>query len=682
MGESIVSKGKSVKEALDTALDLLGVPRSEVDIEILDSGEKGFLGFKSKPAVVRVAVKSDNKDSATVKDSSVIVVDILDENSEKLKLNSLASDVNPVEDDLGGKVWVLNGTIFCKDAVDKYPLITPVKEVSLYKNDSLVTKTEVIGESDRLRVEVKDEDIEPSWELKISSDKLEANLIVKAGVKIVRKLKDKLPSNYVQLEVEEERTPINIEVGSVMDKLKELGVIHGVDYSAISQACTLGEDGNFIVAKGTLPTKGKHGFFQPIHSVEVKNFIKERLDGSVDFREIREFPAVDFGQVLGVVIPPTEGVTGTTVTGEPIQPEKVYPLTLKAGNGVIVVDGDKVVATESGHPQVKLKGQLALVSVIPRLVIDKDVTLETGNVHYIGDVEVKGSVQDSMQVEARGNVLVRQNTNKSKVISGSSIIVQNNVIASTLTAGSGGLLKSSLAQLLSEVIGQLRNMVTAIRQLSQVSAFKVASLEVTGLGPLIKILCDSKFKGFPALATSLIFKIRVGSSELESEWIDFAERLNRDFITTPISTLRTDDDILSIVKQAESLYLSTKDTNEEELAFLRAEVVQSSELFSSGDILITGDGVYNSKLYAKRNIIIDGFVRGGSIYAEESIIINDVGDRSGSSVLVAVSKTGKIKIKNSSEDITVQVGGQSQRLLTKRSNIFASLDDEGRLVIT
>src|SRR6476620_4016191 len=111
MGESIVSKGKSVKDALDTAIDLLGVPRSEVNIEVLDSGEKGFLGFKSKPAVVRVAVKSGNKDSATVKETLGSEEDILDKIAE-IEINFSANQIIPVEDDLGGKAWVSNGHIY------------------------------------------------------------------------------------------------------------------------------------------------------------------------------------------------------------------------------------------------------------------------------------------------------------------------------------------------------------------------------------------------------------------------------------------------------------------------------------------------------------------------------------------------------------------------------------------
>ncbi len=62
MGETITSKGKTVKEALNLALNLLDKKQSEVDIEILSQGEKGFLGLISKQAVVRVTVKENTEE--------------------------------------------------------------------------------------------------------------------------------------------------------------------------------------------------------------------------------------------------------------------------------------------------------------------------------------------------------------------------------------------------------------------------------------------------------------------------------------------------------------------------------------------------------------------------------------------------------------------------------------------
>lgn len=52
--------GKTVSDATISACEDLGVPRSEVDVEVLDEGSKGVFGIGSRNAKVRVRVKNEN----------------------------------------------------------------------------------------------------------------------------------------------------------------------------------------------------------------------------------------------------------------------------------------------------------------------------------------------------------------------------------------------------------------------------------------------------------------------------------------------------------------------------------------------------------------------------------------------------------------------------------------------
>ncbi len=55
---SIEVEGKSVKEAIDIALNALKLPRNEVDVEVLSEGEKGLFGMPGgKLAKVRITQK-------------------------------------------------------------------------------------------------------------------------------------------------------------------------------------------------------------------------------------------------------------------------------------------------------------------------------------------------------------------------------------------------------------------------------------------------------------------------------------------------------------------------------------------------------------------------------------------------------------------------------------------------
>lgn len=56
---SIIKNAKSVDDAVNAALFELGVSRDAVEIEVLDEGNKGFLGLGGKDASVRVTVKEE-----------------------------------------------------------------------------------------------------------------------------------------------------------------------------------------------------------------------------------------------------------------------------------------------------------------------------------------------------------------------------------------------------------------------------------------------------------------------------------------------------------------------------------------------------------------------------------------------------------------------------------------------
>ncbi|SIS54578.1 RNA-binding cell elongation regulator Jag/EloR [Salimicrobium flavidum] len=49
----------TVKEAVQSALSELQATEDQVDVDVLDEGKKGFLGFGAKPAIVKVTKKKD-----------------------------------------------------------------------------------------------------------------------------------------------------------------------------------------------------------------------------------------------------------------------------------------------------------------------------------------------------------------------------------------------------------------------------------------------------------------------------------------------------------------------------------------------------------------------------------------------------------------------------------------------
>lgn len=98
--EKIERSAKTVDEAIEDALRFLHVTLDEVDVEILEEGAKGFLGFGAKPATVLVKKKFNPEEIVTqflreVMTSMMMLVDI----ETTFENNHL--DINLIGEDMG-----------------------------------------------------------------------------------------------------------------------------------------------------------------------------------------------------------------------------------------------------------------------------------------------------------------------------------------------------------------------------------------------------------------------------------------------------------------------------------------------------------------------------------------------------------------------------------------------------
>lgn len=66
MSDMLEKTAKTVQEAIDIALEELGVNRDDVEISIIDEGAKGLFGIGSKVAKVQVRLKSSRSDEGVL----------------------------------------------------------------------------------------------------------------------------------------------------------------------------------------------------------------------------------------------------------------------------------------------------------------------------------------------------------------------------------------------------------------------------------------------------------------------------------------------------------------------------------------------------------------------------------------------------------------------------------------
>jgi spoIIIJ-associated protein len=64
MDQIVEKSAKTVQEAIDSALEELGADIDDVEVEVLEEGNKGIFGIRSKSAKVRVTLKRSRSDEA------------------------------------------------------------------------------------------------------------------------------------------------------------------------------------------------------------------------------------------------------------------------------------------------------------------------------------------------------------------------------------------------------------------------------------------------------------------------------------------------------------------------------------------------------------------------------------------------------------------------------------------
>jgi spoIIIJ-associated protein len=82
-------EGKTIEEAVESALEKLGANRDEVKVTVLNEGNKKLFGLVSKPARVRVCLKEDPSSTP----EGVLRI-LLDEMGLKAEINSRIEDGN------------------------------------------------------------------------------------------------------------------------------------------------------------------------------------------------------------------------------------------------------------------------------------------------------------------------------------------------------------------------------------------------------------------------------------------------------------------------------------------------------------------------------------------------------------------------------------------------------------
>ncbi|MGF2617863.1 DUF342 domain-containing protein [Rossellomorea vietnamensis] len=686
--ETIVSRGKDVHEAISLGLELLNATRQEVEIEIIQQQSKRFMGLGQKQAVVKLTKQMESTNAPPHSHHSDSRNDFLKDietllEKDKLSIDEKESEKEDKAELLAGKAWVENGILYCESSPSHFPLVTLSEGIELYKNNEKVSeKTTILSQSDIYELKPAIIEKKTFWKVKLDTQKLKVEVEVHPGYESTWVIEDCKPDHHIKIKGREKREARNtLQYSDLMASLENLRVIHGFRQEEMMKAAQTEVSGTFVIAEGIRAQEGQDGWVEFVVEMADQN-IGPRMsgDGKVDYREIKTFSTVRPGQVVATAHPPIPGKMGYTVTNEPLPARQTKPAVLRAGNGVALV-GESFVATDAGRPQVEKRGRMVKVSILPKLLHQGNVNLESGNIRFKGDVEIQGEVEKGMMVEAEGDVMIHRAINAASITASGTVISYGSVLGSEISAGKYNLLVAELGIMIESLQKDVEKIIAFIGQLTLSPAFKSSDFARGGLQPLIRILLEKKFKGFPAQAKKYIEASRKGELFLnDEEWKQVSVSLTQLFLSVnkEVVTLEMIQELSYRMKALHKLSLTPAELD----SFITIPNALNSRIYCSGNILILGQGSINSKVHAEGKLKVSGVIRGGEVFGRLGAEVNEAGAESGTPTLVTVPAGQTIKINKALEGTKIVIGHHRYTFNQTSYNIRARLAQDGSLLLS
>ncbi|CFX66537.1 Protein of unknown function DUF342 [Syntrophomonas zehnderi OL-4] len=244
------------------------------------------------------------------------------------------------------------------------------------------------------------------------------NIVSSDGSAYIYLDKDKMKA-YVEISPPTgEGIPCDLEKAKAA--LHEAKVVFGIDESQIKKALLEENWGRkVLVAQGVPAIDGKDAILNLKYFASDKKLAPREDDkGNVDYRELGLVHNVKKGEVLAERIPPLPGIKGTNVLGKELMPRNGRDFPLPRGkNTVCNEDNTKLYSVIDGHiTMVDRKLQ-----VQPVFELNGDVDYSSGNIDFVGNVIIRGSVMSGFTVKAAGDIEI------TGFIEGAEVIAEGNI---------------------------------------------------------------------------------------------------------------------------------------------------------------------------------------------------------------------------------------------------------------
>ncbi len=406
--DKVVVVGYTISDCLKKASEYFKKDIVYLDYEILEKGKRGF--FKKKPYRLLVTINKDYNPYAELEELSLKLGV-----GDKLLSTELDKYIEPKDQD--GKFIIR----LYKEGV--FLTVCPPKG-----KGKPVELSEVTYRLEQRGVKIYDEN---KIKKVIDAQKCEP---VKIGDY------DPIPENdstcRVEITPDEMYAYVKItpprkggrdlKVEDIVNALRSKGVVIGIKEENIKKA--LDEERymeDILAAQGEPPKHGRDAYIE--YKVKVKKEFKLEEDerGRVDYKNLHLIENVVPGQVLAVKIPAEKGIPGRTLTNRILPARDGKDIELKPGKNTVLADDGFTLKSEI-NGQVVLIGNRLSVEEVYRVL--GDVGPKTGNIEFLGSVNIVGSVLDNHQVKAGGNIEIMNSVQKAHVEAEGNIVVRGGIL--------------------------------------------------------------------------------------------------------------------------------------------------------------------------------------------------------------------------------------------------------------
>lgn len=210
-------------------------------------------------------------------------------------------------------------------------------------------------------------------------------------------------------------------IEEILREVKSLGIVNGLTPPAkIMEFLDNANGSSITIASGRPQTKGTNGELNlryqnnhPFRSHMTPDEWKTVTPIHTD-----ELPVVKKGDIIATLIPPLRGEDGETVFGELLPGEWGLDARVQfCQNATVAANGTDYVALTDGVPSYNETH----LRVSPLMIVENDITGESGPVKFDGILVVRGNVLDKAIVETTGDVIVEGGIVNSSLTCGGSL---------------------------------------------------------------------------------------------------------------------------------------------------------------------------------------------------------------------------------------------------------------------